>query len=128
MSGALSKCLHGGTQNADESYHHLVWDRCPKAVFVGRDRVAIAVSDATIVNNEGELGRLDVFRNLGLSVGKFQKCGFRNLDLRRVKSAEKQIKTSSKQIKTSSKQRRAKKNIIKAEEDCGDDEYAAGAF
>ena len=82
-------------------------------VFVGRDRLAIAVSDATIVYNEGELGRLELFRNLGLSVGKFQKCGFRNLDLRQVKSAEKQIKTSSKQIKTSSKQIKTSSKQIK---------------
>ena len=68
--------MHGGTQNANESYHHLVWDRCPKAVFVGRDRLEIAVADATTVYNEGESGRLDVFRELGLSVSKFQKLGF----------------------------------------------------
>ena len=25
----LNKFLQRGTQNANESYHHLVWDRCP---------------------------------------------------------------------------------------------------
>ena len=117
----LGKCLHGGTQNANESYHHLVWDRCPKAVFVGRDRLEIAVFDATIVYNEGGSGRLDVFRKLGLSVGRFQKQGFRDLDLRRVKSAENQEKTVT-------KQKRARKTIRNAEEDFGDDDYEAGAF
>ena len=36
----LKKCLHGGTQNSNESFHHLIWDRsfpCPKTVFVGRN-------------------------------------------------------------------------------------------
>ena len=97
------------------------WDRCPKAVFVGRDRLELAVSDATIVYNDGELGRLDVFRKLGLSVGNFQKRGFKALDLRRIKSAEIQEKKSS-------KQNRAKKTIAIADEDSGDDEYKAGAF
>ena len=25
----LSKCLHGGTQNANEAFHHLIWSKCP---------------------------------------------------------------------------------------------------
>ena len=63
----------------------------------------------------------DVFRKLGLSVGRFQKQGFRDLDLRRVKSAENQKKTVT-------KQKRARKTIRNAEEDFGDDDYEAGAF
>ena len=35
----LRKCLHGGTQNANEAFHHLIWQRCPKSVFVGRRRL-----------------------------------------------------------------------------------------
>ena len=62
---------------------------------MGRDRLEIAVADATIVYNEGESGRLDVFRELGLSVSTFQKLGFRELDLHRVKSAENQKKSTS---------------------------------
>ena len=53
----LRKCLHRGAQNVNESFHHLVWERCPKSTFVGRDRLEIAFSDATIVFNEGEVGR-----------------------------------------------------------------------
>ena len=26
----LSKCLHEQTQNPNEAFHHLIWDRCPK--------------------------------------------------------------------------------------------------
>ena len=63
----------------------------------------------------------DVFRKLGLSGGRFQKQGFRDLDLRRVKSAENQKKTVT-------KQKRARKTIRNAEEDFGDDDYEAGAF
>ena len=52
----LEKCHHGGTQNGSESYHNLIWNRCPNT-FVGRDRVNIAAIDAAIVYNDGELGR-----------------------------------------------------------------------
>ena len=61
----LRKCLHGGNQNENESFHHLVWERCPKSTFAGRDRLEIAVNDATIVFNEVEVGRCAVFKKLG---------------------------------------------------------------
>ena len=45
----LSKCLHGGTQNNNESFHHIIWNLCPKEVFVGRRRLEIAVNTATVL-------------------------------------------------------------------------------
>ena len=35
----LQKCLHGGTQNSNESFHHLIWEGCPKTTFCGRERL-----------------------------------------------------------------------------------------
>ena len=60
----LQKCAHGGTQNANESLHNMIWMRCPKTVFVGRTRLEIAVFDAVSVFNEGERGRLRMFELL----------------------------------------------------------------
>ena len=59
----LKICLHGGTQN-NKSFHNLIWTRCPKTTFVGRERLEVAVNEACIVFNEGELGRCDVFNIL----------------------------------------------------------------
>lgn len=114
----LKKCLHGGTQNANESFHHLVWERCPKSVFVGRDRLEIAVRDATIVFNDGEVGKYAIFRKLGLYVGEFMKVGFRDLDYRRIKSAENQEKADQ-------KKKRVQRNIVAAS---GDVDYQYGGF
>ena len=86
----LEACLHGGTQNANESFHGLIWARCPKTAFVGRRRLELAAYDAVIVFNEGELGRLPVFRLLGLECGGYMETGFRILDVTRVKSSIKQ--------------------------------------
>ena len=47
--GLLQKCLHGGTQNANEAFHHLIWQRCPKTTFVGRKRLEIAVNQSVYV-------------------------------------------------------------------------------
>ena len=30
----LKKCLHGLTQNCNESFNQLIWNRCPKNIFV----------------------------------------------------------------------------------------------
>lgn len=52
----LEKCAHGGTQNANESLHNMIWARCPKTVFVGRTRLEIAVCDAVLEYKESEDG------------------------------------------------------------------------
>ena len=65
----LKNICHGG-KNANESFHQLIWLRCPKSGFVGRKRLELAVTDAVIVYNEGEHCRLTIFEALGLSAGR----------------------------------------------------------
>jgi len=36
----LRMCLHGLTQNANESLNNVNWTHCPKRVYVGRNVVA----------------------------------------------------------------------------------------
>ncbi|ELU11930.1 hypothetical protein CAPTEDRAFT_216323 [Capitella teleta] len=62
----LKKCLHGGSQNPNESFHHLIWECCPKTVFVGRRRLELGVFDAVLVFNGGESERL---KNLNINPG-----------------------------------------------------------
>ena len=50
-----------------------------KSVIVGRKRLGVA-TDAAIVYNEGETGRLPIFSIPGLSVGTFVKIGFVKID------------------------------------------------
>lgn len=83
----LSKCTHGGTQNTNESYHNLIWSRCPKTSFVGRERLEIAVAEATIVYNDGEVSRLRVYERLGLTRSNFLTNELKRLDLNRLRNA-----------------------------------------
>ncbi|KAK6188679.1 hypothetical protein SNE40_004810 [Patella caerulea] len=83
----LEKCAHGGTQNTNESFHNMIWERCPKTTFVGRRRLELAVHDATISFNEGELARLTIFEVLKLSAGRYLKVGLNLLDQKRLKNA-----------------------------------------
>ena len=106
------------SRNANESCHNLIWDRCPKTTFVGRDRLQIAVFDGTIAFNDGEIQRCEVFKKLRLKVGYHQKSCFRKLDSNRVTAAEKKIRKGN-------KQKRAQRTIMAVQEENGDDSYLA---
>ena len=85
----LDKCAHGGTQNTNESFHNVIWARCPKTSFVGRSRLCLAV-DATICYNEGECGRLPIFTELAMTEGYHTRKCFQNCDKGRIAGANAQ--------------------------------------
>lgn len=49
----LRNCLHGRTQNTNESLNSLIWSWCPKTTFVGASTVKAAVYDAICYHNDG---------------------------------------------------------------------------
>ncbi|GFX82777.1 uncharacterized protein TNCV_385701 [Trichonephila clavipes] len=51
----LKKCLHGKTQNPNESFHNVVWSRVPKATFVQSETLSLGVYDAVCSFNDGVL-------------------------------------------------------------------------
>ena len=87
ISLLIVSCTHGGTQNTNESFHNLVWERCPRTAFVGRRRLELAVYEATIVYNEGEMARMPVFSKLGFQPGGYTASGLKELDEKRVARA-----------------------------------------
>ena len=52
-SNLLKKMQRGLTQNANESLHSVIWSRCPKTVFVGKQKLHGAVASAVASYNEG---------------------------------------------------------------------------
>ena len=50
----LEKCLHGKTQNNNESLNGMIWKKCPKDVYVGKCVLEMGVSSAVICFNEGK--------------------------------------------------------------------------
>ena len=88
---------------------------------MGRMRLEVAVYDAAIVYNEGEMGRLPIFQMLGLAQGAVMKAGFRRIDRKRVLSAEKQVTETA-------KTGRKRRQVSQAGTSTGDGSYAAGAF
>ena len=65
----LERCVKGQTQNANESLHHVIWLRCPKEGFVGRNTVETAVALAVASFNDGAKSVDDLLRSMGLGEG-----------------------------------------------------------
>ena len=80
----LEKCLHGETQNTNESFHNHIRECCPKTTFCGRSCVDLAIDDATVVFNNGELRRVNIFQELNIEAGAFATHCFTALDSARI--------------------------------------------
>ena len=38
----IQKCLHGKTQNQNESYNSMIWERILKITYCGKDKLSIS--------------------------------------------------------------------------------------
>ena len=71
----LSKCLHGKTQNQNESFNSTVWKRVPKDTFVGAKTFALGAMDAVAHFNDGNIATLNVLDEIGLFRGHYTTVG-----------------------------------------------------
>ena len=55
-----SKCLHGLTQNPNESFNQCIWKKAPKETFVSRISLEVSVASAVLDFNDGGNGILNV--------------------------------------------------------------------
>ena len=65
----FAKCVHGLTQNVNETLHVVLWSKCPKELYNARPIVEIAASSAMINFNEGARGIEQVMKRLGIAPG-----------------------------------------------------------
>jgi hypothetical protein len=123
----LTRCLHGGTQNNNESFHHLIWERCPKTVFATLRRLRLAVNGAILSFNDGEMKALNVFKRLGFhTIGSAAYLWARRCDHARIKQSVQQTSAATK----SGRKRKTFHNISEAakKKKAEGEVYAAGAF
>lgn len=71
----LQKCLHGKTQNINESFNGMIWRRCPKETYSGRYTVELAVMDAVCHFNKGPEVELDIYKKMGIEPGTNMMTG-----------------------------------------------------
>ncbi|GFX83639.1 uncharacterized protein TNCV_325881 [Trichonephila clavipes] len=84
----LLKCLHGRTQNPNESFNNCVWNRVPKKTFVSKRTLQMGVMDAVICFNEGAYARTEVLEALKINPGVNTCEGLRKIDYVRICEAE----------------------------------------
>ena len=81
----LSKCLQGKKQNPNEASNALIWQRCPKEIYVGREILEIAVNSSVMHYNDGPVSFLSVFKKLNLPTGTFCISGLTKRTTSRIK-------------------------------------------
>ncbi|EDO33469.1 predicted protein [Nematostella vectensis] len=84
----LKKCLHGKTQNQNESFNAMIWQRVPKEVFVARPVLEFGLYDAVAHFNQGSATVVDLYRRLKIDAGKYTNSGCTALDSGRIYGAE----------------------------------------
>ena len=67
----LTKCLHGKTQNQNESFNGTIWNKIPKTNYVAPEVFELSVLDVVVHFNIGNLGTLHIFDKLGIERGYF---------------------------------------------------------
>ena len=67
----LKKCLHGRTQNQNEAFNGMIWQRIPKEVYVGRDSLEFGLFDAVSHFNQGSKTVLSLYKALQIPPGKY---------------------------------------------------------
>ena len=65
----LQKCLYGKTQNGNELFNRMIWDRIPKQTFVSLTQLKIGVYDAVAYFNIAAKALLDIFKELSMEPG-----------------------------------------------------------
>ena len=64
----LNSCKKGLTQNQNES-SNVLWTKCSKRIFIGKDRFMIAVCEAITAFNDGARSTKTLFERLRLAYG-----------------------------------------------------------
>lgn len=121
----LRKCLHGRTQNPNESFNNVIWTRIPKNTFVGIKTLKVGVLDAIISFNCGALGKVQVIQKLCGDAGGNCVVGLKQIDQNRVLDANKAA------LECTKSKRKQKRNIKRKREDKDEEstaKYGAGLF
>ena len=96
----LGKCLHGLTQNQNESFNATIWERLPKTRFVSRTQLEFGVYDAVANFNIGRKASVLIFEKLNMTPGKYTLKGCQNINRKRLfRSAYKNKESSKKRRK-----------------------------
>ncbi|GBN38408.1 hypothetical protein AVEN_111984-1 [Araneus ventricosus] len=103
----LKKCLHGMTQNNNESFNNVLWTILPKETFVQQKTLFLGSYIAVLLFNSGYLGLLPIFNYLKIPIVPLTLKKYMGIDKERVMKSKRQSLPST---KLSRKKQKAKKN------------------
>ncbi|XP_054717343.1 uncharacterized protein LOC129226739 [Uloborus diversus] len=122
----LKKCLHGKTQNANESLNGVLWNLLPKEHFVEQKTLQLGASLATLQFNDGAKGLISVFSKLKITPGAYALTALEQSDKERVNDSIRHSLPTAKGLRK--KLRASRKNkLMKIEEEEGVT-YQLGSF
>ncbi|GFS53178.1 uncharacterized protein TNCV_4069041 [Trichonephila clavipes] len=123
----LKKCLHGNTQNPNESINNVIWSRVPKKTFVHLETLSFGTYDAIASFNKGNTTKLDILKKLNIEPGYYATCCMERLDKERITRARYANLQKTKEVR---KVKRLKRIIQEGEfsKNAENLEYGAGMF
>ncbi|GFW06127.1 uncharacterized protein TNCV_4479181 [Trichonephila clavipes] len=123
----LKKCLHGNTQNPNESINNVIWSRVPKKTFVHLETLSFGMYDAIASFNKGNTTKLDILKKLNIEPGYYATCYMERLDKERITRARYANLQKTKEVR---KVKRLKRIIQEGEfsKNAENLEYGAGMF
>lgn len=123
----LKSCLHGGTQNQNEAFNALIWQRATKETHSGLPTVELATYLAVGHFNDGAEHTIClILEHLGILPGKNCKKSCKKLDQDRIRHS---VRKSTEQAKKRRRKiRHQKKGFGEAQEEREGPMYEAGAF
>lgn len=105
----LQKCLHGKTQNANESFNGCLWQTVPKETFIELKTFSLGAYLAVIIFNKGFNGLLDVLKALGINAGYYTLRDYRSLDIIRVNDSKRHSLPDTKSARKKNRAQRKRK-------------------
>lgn len=122
----LARCTAGKTQNANESLHSVIWNKCPKEIFISKKKIILAVTEAVSLVNQGQYHTELARTPENSPIFGIRKILSRRRDQRRVNQRVRRSLLKEKQRRRTN--RVAKIIIEEAKKQKEGETYGSGAF
>ncbi|GFX77790.1 uncharacterized protein TNCV_1107071 [Trichonephila clavipes] len=123
----LSRCLHGKTQNCNESLNSVIWSIIPKTVFIQLGTLKTGVYESISIYNQGLITKLKVLDLLNIQPGFYTCRALQEADHARIRKTEKAISRRTKEARIKNRQLKCRQ-----EDDLADDpsnpSYGSGMY
>ena len=107
----LNKCLHGLTQNQNESFNAMIWDRVPKSRYISFSQLQLGVYDAVANFNIGRKASILLYEKLKMIPRKYTLIGCQTINKKRLFSS------AYANLETTKKRRKFRRGKTKSKDD-----------